>query len=487
MFRPYAIPRLRDVLFLAVFIAAVLLGPRMMSLDSDLGRHLALGGYILDRHTIPTRDIFSHTLSGEPRPAYEWLSQIGFALAYRVLGLDGTILLCALILGVAFSLTHADAEKRSGTPLLTLLIMILAMAASSLHWLPRPHLFTFLFLALWIERLERARRGEAIPLWHFSLLMLAWVNMHGGFIFGALVWLAYFAGWVWENLIAGFRKTNWKIPMIGAASLPMTILTPSGLGNWEAVLNNNSRYILSRTIETMPADFTQPGALPFAALLCLTLVLFARNGKNIPPAHYFLLGGFALLGLLMARNIPLFAIACAPILAEGLGAWTASAPRWKTMETNIVGVEKTLRGGLWNLTVCAAAALILWIRFEVRGEAYAQFNPKVFPVAASDWLETHPQSGNMFNDFNWGGYLLFRVWPRDKVFLDSQTDFYGEALAREYETALTAGEGWESVLEKYAARWTIIRADSPLAKALSRDRAWELIYSDAIASVFKRK
>ncbi|RIK53850.1 MAG: hypothetical protein DCC59_05930 [Chloroflexi bacterium] len=326
-----------------------------------------------------------------------------------------------------------------------------------------------------------------MPLWHFSLLMLAWVNMHGGFIFGALVWLAYFAGWVWENLIAGFRKTNWKTPMIGAASLPMTILTPSGLGNWEAVLNNNSRYILSRTIETMPADFTQPGALPFAALLCLTLVLFARNGKNIPPAHYFLLGGFALLGLLMARNIPLFAIACAPILAEGLGAWTASAPRWKTMETNIVGVEKTLRGGLWNLTVCAAAALILWIRFEVRGEAYAQFNPKVFPVAASDWLETHPQSGNMFNDFNWGGYLLFRVWPRDKVFLDSQTDFYGEALAREYETALTAGEGWESVLEKYAARWTIIRADSPLAKALSRDRAWELIYSDAIASVFKRK
>ncbi|MCE7861066.1 MAG: hypothetical protein DYG86_14930, partial [Chloroflexi bacterium CFX2] len=129
-------------------------------------------------------------------------------------------------------------------------------------------------------------------------------------------------------------------------------------------------------------------------------------------------------------------------------------------------------------------AAALAFRFEVRGEA-VQFNPNVFPVAASDWLETHPQSGNMFNEFNWGGYLLFRAWPHHKVFLDSQTDFYGEALVREYEAALTAGSGWESVLEKYDIEWTIIPPDSPLARKL-QTLGWKIEYGDDTAVILRR-
>jgi hypothetical protein len=407
-----------------------------------------------------------------------------FALAHHALGLDGVIFFSATIIGIAFAVVHADAERRSGMPLTALAIVILSAAASSLHWLPRPHIFTFLLLAVWLERLDRARRGEAIPLWQFMILMLAWVNLHGGFIFGVLAWIAYFSGWLWERIWTRSYPGNWKIALAGAAFLPMTVLTPSGLGNWQAVLNNNSRYILSRTLETMPADFTQPAAWPFGLLLPAAIFLFLMNGKRTPAAHFFLLAGFAALGLLMARNIPLFAIAAAPILSDIAGKRFAPASPLMRLESNFSKLDKSLRGGLWSGVIWLGIALALAFRLEVRGEA-VQFHPNVFPVAASDWLETHPQSGNMFNEFNWGGYLLFRAWPQHKVFLDSQTDFYGEALVREYETALTAGDGWDSVLEKYDIEWTVIPPDSPLAIKLQAV-GWTTEYGDNIAVVLRR-
>ena len=209
------LPRFRDIFFLAVLFGALLLGSQMLSIDSDLGRHLTIGGYILEQHEIPITDIFSHTKNGESRPPYEWLAQIFFAIAYRILDLDGVILLTSLVIASAFTLVYADSTRRSGLPLTALLLTILATAAGSIHWLPRPHVFTFLLLALWLERLERLRNAEKIPLWQFPLIMLFWANLHGGFLFGILAWAAYFAGWVVDYWLKrevsncrGWKKTS---------------------------------------------------------------------------------------------------------------------------------------------------------------------------------------------------------------------------------------------------------------------------------------
>ncbi|HSQ39175.1 MAG TPA: hypothetical protein VLM78_03365, partial [Anaerolineales bacterium] len=194
----FLVPRLRDILFIAILAAALALGPRMLSLDSDLGRHLTMGGFIIDSHQIPTRDLFSHTHADVSRPAYEWLTQIIFAIANRLAGLDGVVFVTALAIASAFFIVYTEAARQSRLPLAALGITILAAAASSLHWLPRPHVITFLMLAIWLERLEHVRRGDLVPLWHFPVLMLLWVNAHGGFVFGILAWLAYFVGWLWE-------------------------------------------------------------------------------------------------------------------------------------------------------------------------------------------------------------------------------------------------------------------------------------------------
>jgi len=485
----YFLPRFQAIFFLAVFCGALLLGPKMLSIDSDLGRHLVIGKYILEQREIPTTDIFSHTKNGESRPPYEWLSQIFFALANRILGLDGVVIFTALVIASAFTLVYAESTRRSGLPLTTILLAILAAAAGSVHWLPRPHVFTFLFLTVWIERLERMRSAEKIPLWQFPLIMLFWANLHGGFVFGLLAWAAYFAGW----LVDYWLKKDWatievgkKLLIIGLLSLAASCITPDGWGNWRALLGNSSVYILSQTIETMPPDFHRSGMLPFLVLLILSFLLTAFIGFRLPTGHLFLLAGFAALSLLMARNIPLFAIVATPILAEFARKILDQLPVWIKIESRLAEIENSLRGFIWQAGGILAA-VILFSRYQAQAHSsFNQFDARVFPVAAVNWLESNPQSGNMFNEFNWGGYLLQRLWPYQLVFIDSQTDFYGEALARDYNQLINAQNGWDAKLKKYEIDWVIVSNGAPLARAIETEYHWRVLYQDEISIILRK-
>jgi len=116
-----------------------------------------------------------------------------------------------------------------------------------------------------------------------------------------------------------------------------------------------------------------------------------------------------------------------------------------------------------------------------------RFNPTIFPVDALDWLESHPQEGEVFNYFPWGGYVLYRAWPQMDVFIDGQTDFYGEALTREYETVLSLAPGWQTVLDDYMIAWVIFPADAKLVAQLNSDSGWAVVYHDETAVILHRR
>src|SRR5512135_1260982 len=140
----YLLPRLRDFVFILLLAGAMISGPRMLNTDSDLGRHLTLGDYILTSGRMPTQDILSSTRAGQSRPPYEWLAQVLFALSYRILNLDGVVLLTSTAIAAAFAVVYLDSVRRSNWPILAMFTTFWAAAASSLHWVSRPHVFTFL-------------------------------------------------------------------------------------------------------------------------------------------------------------------------------------------------------------------------------------------------------------------------------------------------------------------------------------------------------
>ncbi len=482
----YLFPHLRDLVFAIIFIGSLLLGLRL--LNGDLGRHLTVGRIILDTHQIPTRDLLSFTMAGQPRPPYEWLAQVLFAFAYRLLNLDGVVLLAALIIAVTFVLVYTDSVQRTNAPLISLMLTVWAALTSSLHWLARPHIFSFLLFAVWVGLLERFRKGEKVPLWAFPALMLIWANTHGGFIFGLLAWLAYFAGWIWEY----FRKSTAWQPMkqfmlAGGASLIATIITPDLWGNWQAILNNNSPYILSRTIETNPPNLSAPNIWPFTGLLALAIILWLLQIKKVKASHSFLLAGLALMSLVMARNIPFFAIAAAPILSDWIKQTLARFNYWFKLENGFGNIDQTLRGFFWPLMIFLIAAGIFIFHYVETHNTINQFSAQEYPVQAADWMEMHPSNGNTFNDFNWGGYLLYRLWPGQRVFIDSQSDFYGEALTRRSEAILNGDPNWEAALSQYNVSRIIVPREAGLAQAASQSAGWKIAYEDNLAVIFVKK
>lgn len=155
-----------------------------MNVDGDLGRHLTLGNLMITQGRIPLRDLFSHTMIGEVVTPHEWLAQTLFASFERIFGFGGVIFLCALVIAGSFWLVFKRSNRISQTLVITVFVTALSMITSMVHWLARPHVFTFLFLAAWLLVLDRLREGHFKYWWIMPILMLLWVNLHGAFIVG---------------------------------------------------------------------------------------------------------------------------------------------------------------------------------------------------------------------------------------------------------------------------------------------------------------
>jgi len=215
-------------------------------------------------------------------------------------------------------------------------------------------------------------------------------------------------------------------------------------------------------------------------------VLPGLSGKRLPASQLFLLAGTAILGFWMARNIPLFAIAAPPILAISAQPFAENIRPLARIEFNFSIVNNIARGTFWPIIMIVGALTFLYYRDFQTGSRIYQFPENQLPVKAADWLIAHPIEGKMFNDINWGGYLLYRLWPEQKVFIDSQSDFYGEKLTREYASSISANPLWVEVFRKYGIKWVIIPPDSALSKELANNNEWKTQYQDNNTIIFSR-
>lgn len=482
---PRFIPRLQDILFFAVFLAAIALGPRMLNMDGDLPRHLAIGKYVLAGHFPPINDIFSYTRYGTPFAPHKWLSGVLFYLSFLLFKEKGIVLLSATLLAATFALIYADAVKRIGARLGIFFLVAGGAAVSSLHWIARPHVFTMFLLAIWLIWSEKLASGKSIPLWVFPALMLVWNNIHGEFIAGFLVAIACLGGWIWDFIFDRAKtdiQTGKRIGLVLLMITIVTLLNPVSFRAWGTLTSwMGNDYLMERTQETVAPNFLQSDFLILLVFLSLSIFLLAMKKEKMPTRMALLLAGFTALTLQSARNVHLYGVVAPFVLAGTLeGSLTVSLI--KRYEDLFAKVDQSAWKKVWP-AVTVLIGIFLLIATPLGKNQ--RFSPVFFPVQAVEWLQTHPQDGNMFNSFDWGGYLSLTLWPEKKVFIDSQGDVYGEAFIREYEQVITLMPGWQEVLNKYDVSWALIPQQWPLAEAL-RGMGWQEVYRDQTAVVLVR-
>ncbi len=481
----YWIPRMRDILFLIVFVVALAAGWRTLNSDGDLPRHLLTGRVILETHAVPTHEMFSQVTAGLPYVTHEWLADLIYYLFYLALGLKGVVLLTAVLVAGTFLVLYNALCSQQEERLLTLILVLWGVAVTYQHWIARPHLFSMLFLAIWLALVDRISRGEEVALWILPALMVLWANLHAEFIAGFLVLVAYMAGLGWDAIRsrqAGELSTLKKLAWLIAACLLASLINPFGWRTWSTVFGYLKNSGLMTTIsETRAPDFSSPSFLvEFLLILASILILALRTGR-IQSGRAFLLTGFTALAMTAGRNIHLYGIVAPFVLAGPLIEIGDSALQ-RRVSAAIGRVEGQLRGVLFPVAT-VLAGLILLIAGEIGGAYY--FDPRLFPVEAVQWLKAHPQSGQMFNDFKWGGFLVWNLWPAQKDFIDSQTDTTGEATAQ-YGTVESLSPGWQAVLDRYSIQWAILPRESSLSQELARE-GWTTLYQDSTAIIQRRE
>lgn len=478
----YVLPRFQDILFLAVFFAALLLGPRMLNMDGDLPRHMAIGRYVLQGNLPPVNDIFSHTVPGAPFAPHKWLSGVLFYLAYLVFDERGMVLLSAIALALTFTIIYVQGISHAGVRLPFFLLVGYGAVLTSLHWIVRPHIFTMLLFALWLVLTDKLSRGQKVNLWYFPALMLLWNNLHGEYLAGFLITGAYLAGWIWDFLFEREKaplETGKRLAMAAALSALVTLLNPISVRAWGTVTGwLSNEYLMARTDETIPPNFAEPKFLVLLAFLGLSIFLLAIKREKLPTGAAIALAGFTIMTLTSARNIHFFGV-IAPFVLAGTLQGSLAIPLVRRYESLFEQVESKSKGIVWPV-VSVILGVFLLIFSPLR--EVERFSPAFFPVQAVQWLKENPQQGEMFNPFDWGGYLSFYL-PEKKVFIDSQGDVYGEAFIRKYEQVITLAPGWQNILEAYNVRWALVNADWPLARALAEE-GWKEVYRDETAVIF---
>ncbi len=485
-------PKLEYIVLLALFWSVTASGHKILNFDGDLPRHLLVGQLIRETKSVPLTDTFSFRTAGVQSIPHEWLSQVILSVSYDALGLNGVVLLSALLVMLTWTIVSHETRRRSNSLFASLITLMLGMGTSMIHVLPRPHLFTYLFTALWILVLEQINQDKPRRWWWLPVLMLFWVNLHGMFVLGIVIWVIYVTGSFLEKPSRSwFSAPSTKALFLGGGlSILATFFSPSGAGIWKAViaLGSNS-YITSRIPEYQTANFHIPETWPFILLLAIVLLSFARAGHKVSWTHSILTGSFAAIALYTSRMIPLFAIVVTPIAAATLGDMLKqdfSMSRLSQRGANIAAINSSSNGVIWlGVGVLAVTLLLASGRTIDNSQKGNTFDESFFPVQAVTWLNSNPQDGHMLNEFDWGGYLLLKLSPRQQIFMDGHTHIYGEALTREYEEVVTLQQNWQEILDKYQIKWAIVRLTSPIAQALENN-GWKIIYTDQTAIILEK-
>jgi len=537
----FLLPSVRDIIFVFLFWS-MLAGPlsnRPLG-DADIGWHIRTGEQILATRTLPRTDSFSSTMQGRPWFAWEWLYDIVLGILHRACGLNGVVWLCALLVSAVFVMLLSQMLRRGTGLLLAIMLMLLAETAAMIHLYARPHIVSWLFSLLWFVVLERwedwdhaaSRVQGSLPRWipwFFPASMLLWVNLHGGWLFGfTLLGIYALAAWVESvraqeaDAFAAIRAAHRARAMawVFAASAVATLLNPYGWRLHEHIYRYlGDRFLIDHIDEFRSPDFHDWSPRSFAVILLMVLVAFAgnrfseqrdANHQGQPRLSHLLVVLLATYAAFYsARNLPvssmLLVLIAGPILWANFASLADKPGAWQWLRGCAAGIsnfsdrmgeqEMELRGHLWPV-VSVAAALAICLQGGWLGSRqwiHAGFDPKKVPAAAVTFLlqenpKDSPVTAPVFSTDAWGGYLIYRMYPRRKVVVDDRHDLYGSERIRQYMILTQVEPGWQQVLEENQVRTALLPADSTLANMLRElPHDWRLAYEDKVAVVFERR
>ncbi len=509
--RRYLLPSAADLVFLGLLfsLSCGALASRLLG-DAGIGWHIRNGQLMLHSHAITRTDPFSSIRSGQSWYSWEWLYDLLVAGIHHWTGLNGVVFLTAVVVAATFALTLRVAMARGANLPLTIVLLALSVGASAIHLFARPHVFSWLFAVIWFAALDRFEAASSLAKnrWFaLPVLMLLWVNLHGGFLTGFVLLGIYLASGVVE-FSCGYKRSLLVPRLMSLAditllSLLATFLNPYGYKLHVHVYQYlTNRFLMNHIEEFRSPDFHGVAPQCFVVLLILAMVALAASREKPRVSQVLVIIFAAASGLYSARNLPvsslLLTLTVAPLLSRALvdaksipqlsGGLRSLLSRGDSFATRMGQMESSLRGHLWPL-LGTVFGLLICLHAGKLGSSQvmgAHFPEKRFPIQAVDQLAHSGNHDPVFCPDYWGGYLIYRLFPDTKVVVDDRHDLYGEQFLRQYLKVVQVDSGWAQVLDEWKVRVILVPAGSALANVLRESPQWREIHRDNVGAVFER-
>ncbi|MFQ3648353.1 MAG: hypothetical protein SNJ80_15610 [Anaerolinea sp.] len=473
---------LEQATFLILMALLVAVATRV-PVDTDTWWHLRSGEYTLTQGMIYT-DPFSHTFQGQKWVNHSWGAQLVLYGAYRLLGNVGLSLYTTLLAVWGIAVLY---PVMRGPALLRAFVLVLAAATASVFWSARPQMASFFLSAVFLAVLYHYTHTPTRRIWWLVPLMALWANLHAGYSIGFIFMGAFVAGMALNRL--GRVETAYTLHDVGvlalvaAACVPMLLLTPYGLDTLLVPFETVGIGALRQFVQEWNSpNFQQPATWPIIAMVVVSLGAAWLSRSKWDWVSFFLWGGTLFMALLYGRNFAVFAVAAAPVLSF----WIDDALRargWTLRPRPTTARRSRLN---WALVIMVWAGVLLYVVGAVwPARVIREAQRALLPVDAVAWLNEQTLNGNLFNSYNWGGYLIFAA-PEQPVFIDGRTDLYGE-FVRQYVQMANALGRWRDLMDEYDIGTVLIETNSSLDAALRREPGWMVAYEDRVAAIHIRE
>jgi len=466
-------------------IGVIALRLKYCVLDYDIWWHLKVGDWITDNFALPHTGILSRTAGNRPWVAYSWAYEVLLSRAYAWFGLIGIgIFGVVLTIGVAFSIFWM-LRRLSSRFWLPYILTGIVCSAFLFNGMPRPVYFSQILYCVTLTLIFEAQRAGRIKLLYWlPIVFLLWANLHIQFVYGLFVVGLFVGAQLLQHLLhlLGNDPEYLLQPTLPAKSLIAvfalcalaTIVGPNFYHPYVVVLAyTKAKFTYTIISELQPLTFR--GYSHFAELFIAAAGFYAVGWqKKLDPFKLVLLAVASMVAFRTMRDAWFICLSAAACIADFPAPESARE-----------------RSESWRELAAVAGAVVVvlliaapFTDFNARGLDRAISTD--YPVNAINFLRRNPVPGPLYNNLNWGGFLMWYL-PELPVAIDGRNDLYGDDLDRIFYSSESAFPSYATDPYLNEAGVVVLESQLPLAKVLTIDPRFRLVYRDEIATVFAHR
>ena len=477
---------------LAVMIAMLPLIIRRVG-DADYWWHITTARWILDHHALPTHDLFTYTVPTHVWTDHEYLTELAMYGLARIGGQLAVSVALGLVTWAGFWFILKRITVQPTHFVTTAAALGLAALAGVAVWGPRPQVVTFALVCVELYLIERFLRTGYRGLYAMPLIMIAWANLHGGFViaflFLGIAVAVELVRWLVDRSDVEARWKAGRLALVTLAAAVAGLLNPHFFSLYAYSWRTQTSTVQQSFIEEWQSpDFHSWSMRGFEAMVVLLLIgLAVRRGR--PSLFNVVITVVTLLLALQSwRHIILFTAAATPLLAW---SWSPAIEelgrRWSGLGARLRLTARQLVRAAALVTAVVAIAVLVVLRSLLGHQAASTLDN--YPVGAADYLDAHPTVGtHMFSDYAWGGYFIYRFYPEPnrRVFIFGEADLMGDTIMNQYVEVVGLHSDWLDMLNSHNVDYVVFEPDRPLTSALASSPDWQLVYADNLSVIYVR-